>query len=77
MSDDLAPPIWTGEVAPAPLFAAPPPEHVLVLGDRGPDPLEHGFDLTGEHVAPLPPKVRLPHEDDDEDADDGGQPVDA
>lgn len=44
-----------------------PPEHVA-LDTRGPDPLDCGFSLSGGVLAPLPAKVRLPHEDDDPEA---------
>ena len=41
-----------------------PPDHIA-LDTRGPDPLDGGFVLSGGVLAPLPAKVRLPHEDDD------------
>lgn len=70
MSDDLAPP------PPWLQFAASPPPSLLdadvdhvALSDRG-DPLEAGFLLAAGVLAPLPPRVRLPHEDDDEPDDD-------
>lgn len=50
-------------VAPPPSLITAPPEHVA-LSDR-PDPLEGGFLLVGGVLAPLPPRVRLPHEDDE------------
>lgn len=56
-----------------PDFTAPPsllvaaPEHVAAYDidhrDR-PDPLDGGFFLVGGVLAPLPPRIRLPHEDD-------------
>lgn len=49
--------------APPPSLLQAPPEHVA-LSDR-PDPLEGGFLLVGGVLAPLPPRVRLPHEDDE------------
>lgn len=57
---------------PAPLrtVEAPPlevPPHHVALDTRGPDPLECGFTVTGGVLAPLPAKVRLPHEGDEED----------
>lgn len=70
VSDDLAPP--------PPWFpaASPPPPSLLeadvdhvALSDR-PDPLDCGFVLAAGLLAPLPAKVRLPHEDDDTDDDD-------
>ena len=45
-------------------------EAVSLAVDRGPDPLEAGFVLAGGLLAPLPPKVRLPHEDDEADDED-------
>lgn len=75
MSDDLVQPLWDG----ASLAAPPPPslleadvEHVALSQRR--DPLDAGFVLAGGVLAPLPPKVRLPHEDDDE-IDDDADPV--
>ncbi len=57
-----------------PDFTSPPsllvaaPEHVAAYdidhGDR-PDPLDGGFFLVGGVLAPLPPRIRLPHEDDE------------
>jgi hypothetical protein len=44
-------------------------EAVALAVDRGPDPLDGGFVVTDGVLAPLPPKVRLPHEDDDVDAE--------
>jgi hypothetical protein len=74
VSDDLAPPPWT------PAQAAPPPslldadvEHVAI-SDR-PDPLSNGFLLAGGVLAILPTRVRLPHEDDEDD--DAAGPDDA
>jgi hypothetical protein len=43
-------------------------DHVA-LSDR-PDPLDGGFVLAAGLLAPLPSKVRLPHEDDEDAADD-------
>ena len=68
MSDDLAPPPWvplafTPADAPPSLLEADV-DHVA-LSDR-PDPLDLGFVLAGGVLAPLPSRVRLPHEDDDE-----------
>jgi hypothetical protein len=72
VSDDLAPtPPWFPAVA-----AAPPSlleadvEHVALSERR--DPLDTGFVLAGGVLAPLPPKVRLPHEEDDPVEDDEG-----
>jgi hypothetical protein len=67
----------------APLLAAPPPslldadpDHVSLLAR--PDPLDCGFVLAGGVLAPLPPRVRLPHEGDegDEDRPDDGLDAD-
>jgi hypothetical protein len=77
MSDDLVQqPAWAAAVT-----APPPPslldadvEHIALSERR--DPLDEGFVLAGGVLAPLPPKVRLPHEDDEEADDEGGQPVD-
>ncbi|MCW2621725.1 MAG: hypothetical protein JWL64_1327 [Frankiales bacterium] len=64
MSDD-------GLVTPSTFQPPPLLEHdgsSLVLDDGGPrDPLEAGFLLVGGVLAPLPRRVRLPHEDDDAD----------
>ena len=56
--------------ATAPHLDAPPPsllsadaDHVAHV-DRQ-DPLDLGFVLLGGVLAPLPPRVRLPHEDDE------------
>lgn len=73
MSDDLVqPPAWAAAVA-----APPPPslldadvEHIALSERR--DPLDGGFVLAGGVLAPLPPKVRLPHEEDDPAEDDEG-----
>ena len=78
MSDDLVQqPAWAAAVA-----APPPPslleadvEHVA-LSDR-PDPLDLGFVLAGGVLAVLPPRVRLPHEDDDGVVDDDDEPDDS
>ncbi len=60
--DDLAalPPTFRAPELPRPPV---PPEHVA-LDTRGPDPLECGFLLAGGVLAPLPARVRLPHEDE-------------
>jgi len=64
MSEDFVPPPWI------PLAVPPPPslldtdvEHAALV-DRC-DPLDAGFVLAGGVLAPLPGKVRLPHEDDE------------
>ncbi len=52
-----------------PSYAGPPvptDAHVLAV-DRPADPLDCGFLLSGGVLAPLPGKVRLPHEDDEDD----------
>ena len=49
--------------APPPSLLAADPSHTT--HDDRPDPLEHGFLLLGGVLAPLPPRVRLPHEDDE------------
>ena len=63
-----------------PLLAAPPPslldadsDHVAL--SQRPDPLDCGFLLAGGVLAPLPPRVRLPHEPDE--GDDDGLDTDA
>ena len=68
MAEDLVQSPWT------PLLAAPPPslleadvEHVAL--SQRPDPLDCGFVLAGGVLAPLPPRVRLPHEGDEGDDD--------
>lgn len=56
--DDLAP------LPPA--YVGPPADGRTVLAvERPTDPLDCGFLLSGGVLAPLPAKVRLPHEDDD------------
>ena len=55
------------EIAPQQAYAAPPvalEKHVLAVEHRD-DPLDCGFLLAGGVLAPLPAKVRLPHEDDE------------
>ena len=56
------------DVAPVPPSYAGPPVpadgHVLAV-ERPVDPLDCGFLLAGGVLAPLPPKVRLPHEEDE------------
>ena len=51
---------------PGPSLLAADPSHQAVEAyeDRR-DPLEHGFLLIGGTLATLPPRVRLPHEDDE------------
>lgn len=68
MAEDLVLPPWV------PLATAPPPslldadaDHVA-LSHRA-DPLDCGFVLAGGVLAPLPPRVRLPHEGDEGDDD--------
>ncbi|MCY7366091.1 MAG: hypothetical protein LH469_12385 [Frankiaceae bacterium] len=48
---------------PPPSLLTAPPEHVA--HDDRPYPLQSGFLLVGGILAPLPPRVRLPHEDDE------------
>jgi len=48
---------------PPPSLLEAPPEHVA--HDERPDPLQSGFLLVGGVLAPLPPRLRLPHEDDE------------
>ncbi len=59
--DDLTPlpPSHAGPLVPT-------DAHVLAV-DRPVDPLDCGFLLSGGVLAPLPGKVRLPHEDDEDD----------
>jgi hypothetical protein len=55
------------EIAPPPTPVAAPPAvdtHVLSV-ERRDDPLELGFVLCDGLLAPLPAKVRLPHEDEE------------
>lgn len=75
MGEDLVPSPWTFDVVQAMPPVEVPPEHIAPAEERGPDPLECGFLLVGGVLAPLPGRIRLPHEADDEDAD-GEQPVD-
>lgn len=42
----------------------PADQHALAV-ERPADPLDCGFLLSGGLLAPLPAKVRLPHEDDE------------
>ena len=49
--------------APPPSLLAADPSHTAY--DERPDPLQNGFLLLGGVLAPLPPRVRLPHEDDE------------
>jgi len=50
------------DVRPPSLLAADPSH---TAHDDRPDPLQGGFLLAGGVLAPLPPRVRLPHEDDE------------
>lgn len=56
------------DLDPPPSLLEAAPEHVASYhvdhGNR-PDPLDGGFLLVGGVLAPLPPRVRLPHEDDE------------
>ena len=55
------------DLTPPPSLLSADPEHVASYGADGedrPDPLQGGFLLAGGVLAPLPPRVRLPHEDD-------------
>ncbi len=76
MSDDLVQHPWTSAVAvpPPPSLLDADVEHVA-LSER-PDPLDGGFVLAGGVLAVLPPKVRMPHEDDDVDEPGQPEPVD-
>ena len=66
MAEDLVQhPFTMDQVQPLPRSVVDD-EAVALAVDRGPDPLESGFVLAGGLLAPLPPKVRLPHEDDDD-----------
>ena len=59
------------EIAPLPVYAAPPAAldpHVLAV-EVPADALDGGFLLAGGVLAPLPAKVRLPHEEDEPEAD--------
>ena len=56
------------EIAPPPAYVAAPPAldtHVRAV-ERRDDPLDLGFVLCDGLLAPLPAKVRLPHEDEEE-----------
>jgi hypothetical protein len=56
------------EIAPPPVLVAGPPAldtHVLAV-ERRDDPLDLGFLLCDGLLAPLPAKVRLPHEEEEE-----------
>lgn len=62
-----------GLVTPSTFQLPPLPEHdgnhIVLDGGSGPlDPLQAGFLLVGGVLAPIPKRVRLPHEADDEDA---------
>lgn len=64
MSDD-------GLVTPSTFQPPPLLEHDgnhIVLDGGAPDPLEAGFLLVAGVLAPVPRRVRLPHEDEDADA---------
>lgn len=50
---------------PGPSLLVTDPSH-QAYDDRR-DPLEHGFLLLGGTLATIPPRVRLPHEDDEGD----------
>ena len=65
MTEDAGYPfgVAAAHLTPAPSLLDAAPDHVA-LSDRG-DPLESGFLLIGGVLAPLPPRVRLPHEDDE------------
>lgn len=65
MSEDAGYPLGVPAVqlAPLPSLLEAAPEHVA-LSDR-PDPLDDGFLLIAGVLAPLPPRIRLPHEDDE------------
>lgn len=49
--------------APPPSLLAADPAHTAYDDRR--DPLDLGFVLLGGVLAPIPPRVRLPHEDDE------------
>lgn len=65
MTEDAGYPFAIGSAAltPPPSLLDAEPDHIA-HSDR-PDPLESGFLLLGGVLAPLPPRVRLPHEDDE------------
>lgn len=67
MGEDLVPSPWTFDVVQAMPPVEVPPEHIAPARERGPDPLEGGFLLAGGVLAPLPARIRLPHEDDEDD----------
>lgn len=79
MSDDLAPPPW---VPLAFTLADAPPSLLEADGDhvamsQRPDPLDCGFLLAGGVLAPLPARVRLPHDGDEGDDDRPDEGLDA
>lgn len=63
MTDDAGFAIAPHLDAPPPSLLTADPGHVAY--DDRPDPLDRGFLLLGGALAPLPPRVRLPHEDDE------------
>ncbi|HVM26079.1 MAG TPA: hypothetical protein VM433_00195 [Mycobacteriales bacterium] len=65
MSEHLVQHPWTVDTTQPEPRSVVDEEAVSLAVDRGPDPLDHGFVLAAGVLAPLPPKVRLPHEDDD------------
>jgi hypothetical protein len=69
MTEDLVQHPWTFDKGQPVPRAVVDEEAVTLAVERQPDPLDDGFVLAGGVLAPLPPKVRLPHEDDEDDAD--------
>ena len=66
MTDDAGFAIAPQLDAPPPSLLEAEPGHVAHIGHDGrPDPLNLGFVLVGGVLAPLPRRVRLPHEDDE------------
>ena len=63
MTEDAGPVFSTHLEPPAPSLLVAGPGHVA--HDDRPDPLQSGFLLLGGVLAPLPPRIRLPHEDDE------------
>ena len=70
MSDDAGLiTVLPADLAPPPSLLEAAPGHVAPAPER-PDPLD-GLVLVGGVLAPLPPRVRLPHEDPDAEQGEG------
>ncbi len=76
MAEDLVQHPWTYDKG-SPVPRSVVDEDAVTLAvERPPDPLDDGFLLAGGVLAPLPPKVRLPHEDDEEEGEDDDEEPD-